>query len=150
MWQNNSLSKLMVKHHRRMDGLLVLFRESIGGNFELMNESFDKFKWELEKHIFTEEKAIFKFCDYKGENVSTILSDLIKDHDAALEMLNTLLNNLTTKDKLDVSQLERLLKRHRSFEDSFFYPKLDASLDESQKSFIIQKIDELSSGYRKI
>ena len=149
MWENNSFTKLMVKHHRRIEDLLVLFKESTGENFELMSESFDKFKWELEKHIFTEEKAIFKFCDCKDENISTILSDLIKEHDVVLEMLNTLLNDLAIKDKFDVSQPERLLKKHKSFEDSFLYPKLDASLDNSQKSFIIKKINEFSADYNK-
>lgn len=143
MEKRNTISEVMLRHHCRIEKLLNIFKENICHNFELMSVSFEKLKWELEKHIFTEEKAVFKFCNPINKEVSATMLNMVKEHDIILEMLNTIKNDLAIKDNLDVSKFQELLLRHKSFEDEILYPELDNKLNKKQKRLIIEKINKI-------
>lgn len=142
MENNMTITNLMIKSHNKLEKLLDGLKISTQGDFKLTGELFDEFRWELEKHIFTEEKAIFKFFNLsKDEDHFEVVPNLIKDHNAFLEMLNEIENDLVIKKNLDISGLRNLLVKHKNFEEKTVYPKLDQELNDSQKNSILIKIN---------
>ncbi|MEF8846846.1 MAG: hemerythrin domain-containing protein [Candidatus Paceibacterota bacterium] len=139
------ISKHMEDHHKIIDALFEGFENEVGGEREKVVEVFERFKWELQKHIFLEEKAIFSFCQkcYIGEDkVTDIAADMVKTHDEILEKLNDLENELILEDDFDVSELKDLLLKHEKEEDSKLYPVLDERLDSLHKKIVIKKVKE--------
>ena len=52
-----SILKLMIKDHSKLVNLIDNLEEKSKEDFESMKDTFTKFEWKLEKHIFIEEKA---------------------------------------------------------------------------------------------
>ena len=59
MTQNTNVVKLMVKHHCKIEKLLENFEANIDSDYESLLKTFSDFEWELEKHIFIEERVIY-------------------------------------------------------------------------------------------
>ena len=132
---------LMKKNHYRIEQLLKEFKTIYEKNPKLIFSSFDKFKWELEKHLFIEEKAIFIFYSPKDAEDFDTIPNLVQEHRKMLELLNKIENNLKSKN-VDISELLKLLIKHRNFEDGTLYPKLDRELEDSKKKIIIERLTE--------
>ena len=62
-----NITDLMIKDHCKIEKLLKNFEEKSNIDIEQTRIAFNKFEWELEKHMFTEEKAIFS--SYNPDNV---------------------------------------------------------------------------------
>ena len=58
----------MRKDHLKLEGLLDELEENATKEYNIMKKSFNRFEWELEKHLFTEEKAIF--TEYSPSDIS--------------------------------------------------------------------------------
>ena len=145
MQKDFSILSLMVKDHCKLEELISDLEEKNKGDFEEMRKSFHKFEWELEKHIFTEEKAIF--TDYSPDDVSQgykMLPELTKQHNYIVNTLNNWRNDVRKKKMLtDVYSLKEFLLKHRNFEEEKVYPKLEEALSEDDKRHIVAKINEL-------
>ena len=114
MKNNMTITSLMMKSHDKLEKLLDRLKISMQRDFKLTGELFDEFKWEFQKHVFTEEKAIFKFFNFsKDEDHFDVVPNLIKEHDVLLEMLNEVENDLAVKDHLDISGFKNLLIKHK-------------------------------------
>ena len=88
----------MVKDHANLIRLLSAVEEYLEGNYSDLMEAFDSFSWQLEKHLFTEEKAIF--TQYNPSDVSggyTMVPELIKEHNEILNVMNTVRRDLKKK-----------------------------------------------------
>jgi len=139
------ISKHMKSHHKIIDALFERFEGNVNAESEKAVEDFENFKWELQKHIFLEEKAIFSFCQecYIGEDkVTGIAADMAKMHDEILEKLNDLENQLILEKNFNISELKELLLEHEEEEDNKLYPILDERLDSLYKKIVIKKIEE--------
>ena len=143
MKNSNTILEIMIGNHTLIETLLLDFKDNLEKDVKLTEESFDKFRWELEKHIFVEEKVIFKFCDLPESEICKTAQDLVKDHDTMLEMLNEVKNDLVFNNKVDISNFQELLTNHRNIEEKILYPKLDQQLGETQKEIIIARINEI-------
>ena len=88
----------MVKDHNKIEKLLNNLEEKNNENFDSMRTAFNKFEWELEKHIFTEEKAIF--TSYHPEDINEgykMLPELTKQHNFILNKLNNWREDIRNK-----------------------------------------------------
>ena len=136
---------LMIKDHCKIESLINDLEEKTKEDFESMVKSFNKFEWELEKHIFTEEKAIF--TSYKPENVIEgykMLPELTKHHNFIINTLNNWRHDISKKRNLtDVYSFKEFLLKHKNYEEKEVYPKLDQFLSENEKRHIIAKINEI-------
>ena len=145
MSEKVSILALMVRDHCKLENLISDLEEKNKGDFEEMKKAFTKFEWELEKHIFTEEKAIF--TDYRPDDVSQgykMLPELTKQHNYIVNTLNNWRENVRKKKMLtDVYSLKEFLIKHRQFEEENVYPKLEEALSEDDKRHIIAKINEM-------
>jgi len=136
---------LMVNDHSKIVKLLDDLEENADEDYEIMRESFNKFEWELEKHIFTEEKAIF--TSYAPEDVSygyKMLPELTKQHNYLVNQLNNWRDEIRSKKKITgIYDFKIFLTKHRIYEEKEVYPRLDEALDEKQKQQIIDRINEI-------
>ena len=145
----NSISNIMIKDHRRLEKFLDELEENIDKEYSLMRESFNKFEWELEKHLFTEEKAIFTL--YNPEDVNEgykMLPELTNQHNFLVNKLDNWRKDIRNQRKIDgFYEFKKFLIKHREFEEQEVYPRLDETLNETQKKHIINRINEIT--YKK-
>ncbi|UCF11801.1 MAG: hemerythrin domain-containing protein [Thermoplasmatales archaeon] len=144
--KSTEITDQMVKDHGKIIKLLNDVEKVIDQERDLVStmKVFDKFDWELEKHFFTEEKAIF--TSYKPENVTTgyaMLPELIKEHNEILNNLRVMRRNIKKQKPFDFHSFKVILMKHKKFEEKEVYPKLDQELDKSEKKVIIQRINEV-------
>ena len=134
----------MIKDHAKIVGLLNNVEKVIGQDIVTTMKVFDKFEWELEKHIFTEEKAIF--TSYSPTNIIdgyAMVPELIKEHNEILNKLRVMRKDLIKQRTCDFQGFKESLMNHKNFEEQNLYPKLDQELDESQRKMIVEKISEI-------
>ncbi|MDP3026809.1 MAG: hemerythrin domain-containing protein [Nanoarchaeota archaeon] len=140
-----SIEKLMMEEHKRVAKFLENLENDLD-NYEKTKENFNKFKWNLEKHFFTEEKVIFNmFVQISGQETSDTFH-LLSDHVKIMQMIRQIERGLSRKIKPKIHVLKEMLTRHKNFEDSDFYPKLDERLTSDQKKEISMKIKEIILG----
>ncbi len=132
MAEDNIITRLMVEHHGKLSNML----EEQDGSYE----KFDRFKWELEKHLFMEEKAIFIYWDPDDPKDKAVVPDLIDEHSKILKLMKELERETKRDQNIDIGELKALLLKHRDFEDAEFYPRLDRELDQGQKKIIKDRI----------
>ncbi len=145
MSKKNSILSLMIQDHKKIENLINKLDEKNKDVYNEMKKAFIKFEWQLEKHIFTEEKAIF--TDYKPEDVNIgydMLPELISQHNYIVNTLNNWREEIRKKNMItDVYSLKEFLMKHKKFEEEKVYPKLEASLSNTEKKHIIAKINEI-------
>jgi hemerythrin superfamily protein len=144
--KTTAILDLMVKDHKKIVGLLNDVKKVIGQDIISTMRVFDKFEWELEKHIFTEEKAIF--TSYNPTNIIegyAMVPELIKEHNEILNNLRLMRKDIKKQRKFDFDKFVEVLMNHKTFEENSLYPKLDQELEESQKKMIIDRINQILS-----
>ena len=133
-----------MKDHGKIVKLLLDVEKSIGMELISTMKVFDTFEWELEKHIFIEEKAVFS--SYKPTNIVEgykMVPELIQQHNDILNRLRVMRKNLMWQRPIDYDEFKELIMAHKTFEEVSLYPKLDQELDASQKEEIMKKIREI-------
>ena len=138
---DNSILALMIKDHKKVIDLINDIEKKEHFDIDL----FSKFKWQLEKHIFTEEKAIF--TSYRlindAEEESRAFDQLTKEHNVILGLIDSILKDSLPSGNINFNKLKKLLNKHRTFEEQDIYPRLDMNLREKEKNEIIRKIKEM-------
>jgi hypothetical protein len=140
------LTELMVRDHGKIVKMLHDVEKSIGMELVSTMKVFDTFEWELEKHIFVEEKAIF--TSYNPKNIANgyrMMPQLIQQHNELLNKLQVMRKDLTWQRPVKFEEFRELLLTHKTFEEVSLYPKLDQELTVPQKEEIIKKIREILS-----
>lgn len=143
--KSTAILELMVSDHAKILGLLKNLEKNLGGEILGTMQAFDTFEWSLEKHLFTEEKAIF--TSYNPTDILkgyAMVPELIKEHNEILNRLRLLRRDLLKKKKGDFEGFKQVLNTHRTFEEQQLYPKLDQELGEEQKQAIINRIREIT------
>ena len=142
-----TISSLMKEEHRRINEMLNVFDQKKKNNFKEALELFKKFDWNLKKHFFLEEKAIFEiYGSITGQEVSDIF-ELMEEHGTILDLLKGIEQSIESWKEPATSLVRETLEKHSDFEDSVFYPKLDKELSEGQKSEIAERAKEILRGW---
>ncbi len=143
MRNSNTILEIMLGDHTIIESFLINFKDNLSKDIEFAEKSFDEFKWVLEKHIFVEEKVMFRFCDSLTSEMCKIVQGLTKDHSKMLEMLNEIRNKLVINKEIDISNFQELLIDHKRTEETTLYPELDQILNKEQKEIMIAQINEI-------
>lgn len=139
-----SIADMMIRHHYNIENLITAFNEKKEKDTKILLDVFQRIKWEIEKHFFLEENAIFIFYDPKSKDDSRIVNHILVEHETMLKKLSEIEKRLKNKESIDLSEFTKRLIRHKELEDSIFYPRLDSQLDNEQKNKIIERINKLS------
>jgi hemerythrin-like domain-containing protein len=142
--KTTAILDLMVKDHARLLQLLKIAESHFRQDKDDLIKSFYTFEWNLEKHFFVEERAIFTSYnpDYIDEGYDVFL-DLSNQHTKILEMIKNLKDELESEGIADISKLKKILIKHKNLEEKKVYPKLDQEINEGEKRFIIERINEI-------
>ena len=144
---HESIESLMCMEHKRVVSYLIDFEVALGLDVKEANRIWQKFKWNLEKHFFVEEKAIFNFYNnIGGEEISGIF-EVMDEHGKILALVKEIERKLKEEDvRADIIKLKMLLAGHANFEDATLYPLLDLKLNDEQKKEIIIRAQEIIRG----
>lgn len=141
--ENNRISEIMISHHALIEALLHVFEDEVLANPEKAEIFFSEFEWELKKHFFTEEQAIFDISLEEDAEVSAIIKKLRYDHIVILDKLEKLAKDPLSAGQGKIEEIGRLLAVHRETEDKKLYPLLDKRLSEDQKKIVISRVNEI-------
>lgn len=136
---------IMIEDHCRIEELINNLEKNIDKGYTTVQELFNKFEWNLEKHIFIEEKAIF--TSYNPDDIIDgykMLPELTKQHNVILNQLNIIRKNIRKRREIiEIYSFKEFLLRHKNFEERNVYPNLNESLNDEQKRLIIEKINDI-------
>ena len=145
----DTILKLMESHHILIEELFKLFRSELNEDPKRAEKSFLEFSWELKKHFFVEESAIFDFLPIKDFGVFDIISHLKDEHLAMLIDLKKIADSLPNVREEDIENFYKILDSHRQIEDKNLYPKLDKEMRAEQKKEIILRINQVPMGTKR-
>lgn len=140
------ITLLMLKHHRIINGFLGDFEKVSAKDFNEMKNRFNIFKWNLEKHMFIEEKNIFIVADKNNKVEAFQLKNLLKDHKDITAITENMSEDINNETKPNVSILRELLFAHEGREIESFYPLLDDRLSDEEKGDIINRVNDIVLG----
>jgi hemerythrin superfamily protein len=139
----NSILNLMISHHALIDALFSLFREEIREKSPRARASLAELEWEMKKHWFAEENAIFDFLPLKNIEIWKTINHLKDEHLTMLNGLKKFSESLLEITGDEIENFYKLLEDHRTTEEKDLYPRLDKELREEQKAQIITRINEI-------
>ena len=149
--KNETILEVMVKDHEKIIDLLDGFEKCLSQDRTTLQEIFDAFFWELEKHLFTEEKVIFTMYEPEEQvEFHSIIPELINEHDLIYNKLKELKKSIKSHKECGYQDFHDIFLKHKNFEEESFYPKLDETLDEKTKKFIINRIKEIKLDNRSL
>ncbi len=141
--KSTTIVELMTADHTKILKLLHDVETSIGIELVSLMKVFDTFEWELEKHIFTEEKAIFS--SYSPKNISEgykMVPELIQQHNEILNRVRLMRKDLMWNKPVQFHEFKEFITAHKTFEEASLYPKLDRS---NRSAFALQ-IGQIGGG----
>jgi hemerythrin superfamily protein len=142
--KTTAILELMVRDHNRLFEYLKDVENNLGGEFGHLSNSFNTFQWNLEKHFFVEERAIFiSYNPDEPDKKYDFFSDLMDQHAEILGMIEELRKKLQKREPLDLNELKKLLVKHKTFEEKSIYPVIDQEIGEGEKRFIIDRIQDI-------
>jgi iron-sulfur cluster repair protein YtfE (RIC family) len=137
----------MARDHDKILKLLNDFGKCIGLEKQILKRAFDAFNWELEKHIFTEEKVIFTSYEPTDDKEGyKMVPQLMKEHDIIYKKLKEMYKSIKSSGSCDFKDFKNFLLKHKDFEERDVYPMFDQELDEITKKMIVDRVDEIKIG----
>jgi hemerythrin superfamily protein len=142
--KSTAILDLMVKDHNRLMQYLKDVENNLSRDFGFLSNSFNTFQWNLEKHFFVEEKAIFTvYNPNESGREYNFFSDLMDQHTEIFETIESLRKKLQKREPFDLNELKKMLLKHKTFEEKSIYPVLDQKIDDCTKRIIIDRIKEI-------
>ena len=139
----DSILNLMVAHHALLEAMFFLFRDEAKEKSSRAVSSLYDLTWEMKKHFFAEENAIFDFLPLKSMEIFNIINALKEEHIIMLNDLKKFSDNLARITDDEIENFYQLLENHRKIEEKNLYPRLDKELRDIQKKQIISRINEI-------
>ncbi len=135
---------LMIRDHTRLLNCLKDVENNLKQDFDFLIQSFQSFQWNVEKHFFVEERAIFISYNPSNSNGDyNYFSDLMDQHTEILEIIKSLENKLQRKESFDLNKLKKLLLKHKTYEEKHIYSVIDQEIDDGEKRYIIDRINDV-------
>ena len=129
----DSIVAMMNRDHGKIAKLILRLEKNKCTNWVMTKRDFEEFKWELERHFVTEEKAIFIYLDHKNPETYEMMEELLEEHNVIMDGLKDLELTLKKGNKSGLKPFLQDLHAHKQFEDEEFYPRLENELTAEQK-----------------
>lgn len=141
------IQKLMLQEHDRLNYMLKEFEKQYKNNSPITQETFIKFKLNLEKHFDFEEEFIFsiytKTTNNKDFNIYKIIINLISEHKDIKSLVRKIENSFSKDIKSEISEIKKIITHHIKVENETLYPELDKKLTKEQKIEISHNAKEI-------
>jgi hemerythrin-like domain-containing protein len=126
----------MMEDHKHVRELL----KEIKSKRKPPKELFHKLRNEIVRHMVVEENTVFTLFNPKNKEDYIITPTLIRQHKEMLEALDEAEKSINKGWKPDFFKFDFLFDEHVEFEETSFYPRLDRTLDHSQKMKVIERM----------
>ena len=136
------ITLVMIKHHVKINKILIDFEKISNREISEFKRVFEKFRKKIEKHFFIEERNVFPVSDKNNAREVLQLENLLKDHRDLKEIIREMENDIINEKKPKTNILRELLFAHEQREVESFYPLLDNRLLEQNKKKIVDSINE--------
>jgi len=141
--ENTTILDIMVAQHGLLEVLFQAFKDEFKENPEAAKKFLSEFSWEIKKHFFIEDQAIFALLPWKDPEISEIVHGLKKEHITMLDKLEKMLENLSDESEEEMQGFLKLMTSHREKEEQKLYPLLDEKLSKAEKNLIISRVNEI-------
>lgn len=138
-----SILSAMIIHHALIEVYLAVLKDSQSQGAEASVVAFNNFRWQLEKHFFVEERAIFDQYKSDDAKVKQLVERVLLEHRQIIQMMDELKIKITDGESVDFSQLSETVVSHRELEDKELYPLIDIEFDDVRKKEITDKINDI-------
>ena len=134
---------IMAMQHEFIESLLSDFEYFRDKELPEFKEVLNLFVWNLEKHIFLEEKILYSIYSIWDGNIEGMF-EILGDHGE----IRVFIKKIKSSDfgKSDISTLKELLEDHFALEETILYPNLEKVLNAEQKKFIVERAQEIIRG----
>jgi hemerythrin superfamily protein len=142
--ESASILAIMIQDHRRIMNKLTDIKKNQEDNLGTFLEKLNAFEWDLEKHFFVEERAIF--TSYNATLIKEgqqLFDEISKQHTSILESVESLRDRLRMNTSIEIGSLVVMLTKHKNHEERNVYPLLDENIPEGEKRFMIERIAEI-------
>lgn len=142
--ESESILAIMIQDHRRIMNKLTDIKKTQEANLGTILEKLNAFEWDLEKHFFVEERAIF--TSYNASLIKEgqqLFDEISKQHTSILESVESLRDRLRMNTSIEIGSLVVMLTKHKNHEEQNVYPLLDKNIPEGEKRFMIERIAEI-------
>jgi len=140
---SDTILSLMISHHALLETLFASFNDEAKAKAPSAEATLSELMWEMKKHFFAEESAIFDLPPMKIMGVWEIIKQLKKEHIIMIESLQGFYDNLKDVKNEEIDGFHDLLERHRKIEELNLYPRLDEGMKEEQRRQIITRINQI-------
>lgn len=131
--------KTMIQEHEIIETLLNEFEREYKRDFPESRKILKTFTWNLEKHMFLEEKFLYNIPSLWTGNIGEIF-DILKQHGDLLFLTKRIRSLDFTEE--DLLSLKELLKEHFTTEEIVLYPKFERGLTEEQKNLFLERVTQ--------
>ena len=133
-----TIPEIMLRDHSRIHNIIQELKKAKPEDAQRL---FIKFKWNLEKHFYIEEKVVFQIYLNSLNEETEELDKLLSEHKDMLFLIKKIDNHFHNSANL-LSQLDSILTAHAQFEDEIFYPRLEEELSENEKNLIADRCED--------
>jgi iron-sulfur cluster repair protein YtfE (RIC family) len=138
------IQKIISKENERVNNILNRFEVQVEKNLPESRELFNRFKWNLEKNFFTEEKIIFSiYTNSQTEEESCAIFNILREHQDILWLIKEIEDSLAKNKIPNTTDLKMVLENHINFKNKVFYPRLDEELTGKQRELMIDRAEEI-------
>ena len=138
-----SILEVMTTDHEKIIDLLNNIEKCMDLDNRTLQKTFEEFYWELQKHIYTEEKIVFISYEPKDyEEGYKMVPNLMKEHNVIYNKLNEMKKSIKSDKTCDFQGFKDIMIKHKNFEEHHLYPVLDQELHDSVKKSMIDQINE--------
>ncbi|MDO8494148.1 MAG: hemerythrin domain-containing protein [Deltaproteobacteria bacterium] len=131
--------------HDDLDSYLKEYQRLKTTQFDAAKESFKKFKFGLQRHIFWEEMILFPLFEektgMKNEGPTAVMRIEHRKIGEALEQLHNKVRARNTDSEQEEKNLISILSEHNAKEESILYPMLDNISSEEERAGVFQKME---------
>jgi len=135
--------KIMIKEHEIIESLLNNFKRLQEKDSAEAKRIFQTFVWNIEKHMFLEEKILYNVYSVWNGNIEGMF-EILEQHGEIIALIKKIKNNYS--DENNLSALKELLRNHFVLEETVLYPNLEKVLNGEQKEFLIERTQEIIRG----
>lgn len=132
--------KIMVKEQEIIENFLDNFQKISKKDLKAAEKIFQVFIWNIEKHMFFEEKVFYSIYSVWNGDKEEIFK-ILKNHEDIYSLIKDI--DESDFDESYISSLKEFLKEHFAFEKIILYPKLEKVLNKEQKELFLERAEEI-------
>jgi hemerythrin-like domain-containing protein len=155
MEKMKTINQAMIEEHAIINTLYEQFKEKLNrlandeskSTFRNLLGDFNKFKWNLEKHFFVEEKIIISsYLSIEDKILNEDIQQILSEHQEIINQLTEIEEDLIAGVKPKIDDFSDFFNEHEKNEENYFYPKLDEELPVEFRTKIIERCKEAIIG----